>query len=157
MKVVIFMFDISDLEPLIKLIDERDEHCYVIPLYIHINNERYNLWEMDQIDHFSKQSIKVGFGSSNGLMVHHPFPKEHIYDFNMVKTFHRYDYDKEVEIFYYVFESGNLLEEEIVDELHQQMQSYLDAISNYVEKIVYEKRITLRKHMIEDQDNYISS
>jgi len=151
------MFDMSDLTPLIKLIDERDEHCYVIPLYIHINNERYNLWEMDQIDNFSKQSIKVGFGSSTGLMIPNSFPKEHVYDFEMIKTFHRYDYDKEVEIFYYVFESGNLLEEELTDVLHQQMQTYLDAISEYVEKIVHEKRIALRKHMMEDGDNYISN
>jgi hypothetical protein len=139
-----------------KLIDERNENCYVIPLYIHINHKYYQLWEMDQIENYSNQIIKVGFGSSVGLMMKSPFPIKQVIDFDIVKTFQSYNYDKEISIRYYVLESGFLTEEELTDDIHKQIQMYVEAIGERVNKIVTEKRMALRKRMMENQDNYIN-
>lgn len=150
------MFDMENQEAIMKLINERDENCYVIPLYVHINNQRYNLWEMNEITDFSPHTIKVGFGSSQGLMVRFPFPSKCMFEFDMIRIFHRYDYDRDVETFYHVFESGFLSDEELKDEMHQQIQAYVNAISEHVMKHVNEKRQEVRKQMMEDEDNYIN-
>lgn len=151
------MFDMTNEEAIIQMIKDKDEDCYVIPLYVHINNNRYNLWEMDQINDFSPYFIKVGFGSSRGLMIKSQLPAECVYEFNMELTLHQYDYDKDVDRFYYVFETGFMEEEELKDDFHKQIQAYMDAIAEYVKKHVEERRMKVRKQMMEDEDNYIST
>ena len=51
------MFDMGNEEIIMKLIDERDKNCHVIPLYVHINNQRYNLWELKEkmLQEYSQQ------------------------------------------------------------------------------------------------------
>ena len=149
------MFDMNNEEAIMKLINERDENCFVIPLYVHINNERYNLWELKDITDFSRNTIKVGFGSSRGLMIKSPFPKECVYEFEMTLTTRNYDYDRDVEIFYYVFESGFLYEEELKDDIHTQMEAYVEQIAEYVNQIVQEKRKERIQSMLNNSDNYV--
>lgn len=149
------MFDMGNEEIIMKLIDERDKNCYVIPLYVHINNQRYNLWELKEIDNFSRNTIKVGFGSSRGLMISSPFPKDCVYEFEMTFTTRNYDYEKDVETFYYVFESGFLSEEELKDDIHKQIQTYVEQLAEYVNQIVQEKRKQRIQEMLNDSDNYV--
>lgn len=151
------MFDMENKETIMKLIDERDPNCFVIPLYVHINNTRYNLWEMNDIDDFSPNTLRVGFGSSRGLRIHSQFPADCIYEFNMITTLRDYNYNTDTDKFYYIFESGNLDESEIRLPIHEQIQTYIQSISDYVKKIVSEKKQALRKQMMEDEDNYIST
>ena len=134
------MFDMENEEALVRLINNREDNSYVIPLYVHINNQRYNLWELKDIDSFSRSTIKIGFGSSRGLMVHSQFPSECVFEFEMEFTTRKYDYEKDVEIFYYVFESGFLSEEELKDDIHKQIQIYVEQLSECIDKIVQEKR-----------------
>ena len=149
------MFDMTNEEALMKLINGRDENAYIVPLYVHINNERYNLWEIDQIDNFSRSTIKIGFGSSRGLMVKSQLPQECLNEFEMLKTSHQYDYDKDVDVFYCVFESGFLNEEELTDDFHIQIQTYVEQVAEYVNQIVQEKRKQRIQNMLNDSNNYM--
>jgi len=151
------MFDIENQDAIMELIDTRNENCIVIPLYVNINNELYGLWELDEITSFSRNMIKVGFGSSKGLFIKSPFPNDCMYEFEMKKMFSYFDYDENTETFYFVFESGLLNEDELTDDIHKQMQQYIEAIADRVQKYVDEYRTELRKRLMEDEDSYISN
>ena len=149
------MFDMSRQDMIMKMIDERDDRCYVIPLYIHVNNNRYQLWELDEIENFSMSTLRIGFGSSRGLKIGKPLPGNCIYEFNMEQIFHEYNYDLDVDRFYYVFESGLLDDDELQDELHQQIQMYVNSIIEYLKESVDKKRKERIKSMLNNVDNYI--
>jgi hypothetical protein len=153
----LIMFDLTDKDALMNLIDSRDRNCYVIPIYIHMDHQLYGLWEMDQIEHFNPHTIKVGFGSSKQLLAHNGFPNEWIERFNLVSNWSHYNYDLDVDIRYFVFETSGLLQEEIdQDDRLLQIEMYVDAICEKVSGIVDKKKQELRRRMLEDPDNYLS-
>jgi hypothetical protein len=145
------MFDIENEEALRNIIDQRDEQYYVIPLYVNINNCKYALWELNQVTSFSPSIMKVGFGSSVSVFMKQSFLTEHMYDFPIVKMFHHFDYEENVNTEYVVFESGFLTDEEVEQSvMHEQIQTYVKALSERVEKHVTEYRIQLRKQIAEE-------
>jgi len=153
------MFDITNDENRDKLrglIDDRDDNCFVIPLFVLSNHKKYGLWELDQITDFSINTFRVGFGSSMGLFVKSPFPKEYMFAFDMEIHFNYFDYEENTERRYFVFESGMMSDEEANQSvMHQQMKQYIDALAEYVSKHVEEYRNTIRQSMLNDDDSYL--
>ena len=69
------MFDINDKETIIKIIKQRSDDEYVIPLYVKIYNKTYSILELDSIKDFNQSSFKVGFGTASSMFMKNSFPK----------------------------------------------------------------------------------
>lgn len=150
------MFDLTNKESLRKAIDSRDLNCHIIPLYVHINNKMYGMWELHKIESFSINTLKVGFGSSIGLDVPKPMLGKYKFEFDIKLIDNFYNYDNNMNYQYYVFETGFLTDEEIKQsEMHEQIEEYIEAIAEYVEYFSNEYRKRIREEMLNDPDSYI--
>jgi hypothetical protein len=150
------MFDINNKEALRKAINNRNENSFVIPLYILSDNHRYAIWEINEIQNFSVNTFKIGFGSSIGLKVKTPMLSQYLFDFNTILIDKYFDYDDNVEYTYFVFESGYMSEEEMdVSSMHTEIGMYVESIGEYVQKIVSEYKNKIHEEMLSDKDAYI--
>lgn len=124
------MFDINNEELIMKLIEQKDDDDFVIPLYVKIYNNIYSITELDKIEEYDPSSFKIGFGSLSGAMfVKNNFPNMYTFDFNIVKTFRKFDNVYNIDVRYIIFESSYV---DDIDNIHKQINRYVNMIEDYV-------------------------
>lgn len=142
------MFDMNDKDKIMKLINMRDKDHRIIPLYVQIYNKRYSLLELDQIKtRFTRSCFKVGFGTADALFMTNSFPTNRVTEFDIVNLFTEYDEDKDVNIRYMIFESGNIDNDDT--RLIEELNYYVDMLYDYTYKLVD----TYIKNLIANNDN----
>lgn len=145
----IIMFDINEnIDNIIKMIDNRASNCYIVPLYVNINRHKYALWELEDINEFSNQSFKVGFGTSIGVFVKKPFPTEKLFDFDIISTPKRFNDDYATDVQYYIFEADQLTLTNH-DELDIQIAYYTTKLAQMISASVKAKREEMRKQLVQ--------
>lgn len=137
------MFDVNDKELVKKIIDQRDDDEYVIPLYVKIYNEKFSILELDNITDISPSSFKVGFGSSSSMFIRNSFISKYAMDFEPINVFGVFDNDNGVDILYNIFESSFVTEN---SDMHIQINNYVHILMDYISNLVNNKR----KKMLEE-------
>ena len=124
------MFDTSDKDLIIKLINQRGENV-VFPLYVKIYNNTYSLLELDEITSCSRFSFKVGFGSENSpLDYRQKVPYEKILGYENKTIFTEYDEEVQIDRRYIVFETRNVEDDGTV--VNDEINYYYDMLFEYV-------------------------
>ena len=137
------VFDMDDNDRIVELIGKRKREAYVIPLYIRIYNNRYDLRDIDEIDNFIPSAMRIGFGAMYGVLNKTQFPIKYIDQFDIVKKFNQFDERFNVDYQYFVFESSDPYWN-INHDIFEQVDYYYWMIRNYLEermKIIRKKRI----------------
>lgn len=140
------MFDMNNKELVKKIIDQRDDDEYVIPLYVKIYNEKFSILELDNITDISPSSFKVGFGSSSSIFTKNSFISKYAMDFETINVFKVFDNDNNVDVLYNIFETGFVTEN---SDMHIQINDYVQMLMDRISDSVSIKR----KKMLEDLDN----
>lgn len=122
------MFDIKNHDRVMELIDGRLKSSYVEPLYVKIYNNIYGLDELDAIDDFNPSAFKVGFGSSLGLFIRKPIDMRCLISLDVVDKFKTYKEEIQCEHVYYVFETGQLIQN---DPSHETFKEFFEQIDYY--------------------------
>ena len=138
------MFDINDKETIIKIINQRGDDEYVIPLYVKIYNKTYSILELDSIKDFNQSSFKVGFGTASSMFMKNSFPNQYAIDFETMSVFKEFDQTYNTEIRYVVFETSMV---DQVSELHEQIDRYILMLEEYVGEHVQQ----IKKELIQKQ------
>ena len=135
------MFNIEDKDLIMKLINMRDKDEIIIPIYIRIGNNMYDLTEVDEIETCSPSIFKVGFGSSDSVFVRNKFPKNRLINFNNAKIFNHFDEDKQCAVDYFVFESSfmELNDGILSDDINYWYNILLDYVMKHVEVVKKER------------------
>lgn len=142
------MFDINDKDTIIKIINQRNDEEYVIPLYVKMYNTTYPILELDSITDFNQSSFKVGFGTSSSMFMKNSFPNQYAFDFDTVSVFKEFDQTYNTEIRYVVFETSMV---DQVSELHEQIDQYILMLEEYVSEHVKQIKKELIKKQMEEQ------
>jgi poly-D-alanine transfer protein DltD len=122
------MFDIKNHDRIVELVDGRLKSSYVEPLYVKIYNNIYGLDELDVIDDFNPSAFKVGFGSSLGLFIRKPIDMRCLISLDVVDKFKMYKEELQCEHVYYVFETGQLIQN---DPSHETFKEFFEQIDYY--------------------------
>lgn len=102
------MIEYNNSEQIIaRLIKNRKDDAYVMPLYIKIYNDIIDIRNIDSIENFTPSSLKVGFGAVCGCFVNNQFPIKYIDNFDIVRTFSLFDPVMNTDYQYYIFESSD--------------------------------------------------
>lgn len=120
-----------------KLIDLRDDEHFVMPLYVVVFNKRYLLTELDEISDLSKETFRVGFGSSMERGKTNSFNASLLYKIPSIVSMFEHENDKYLKTNYIVFESDRWTHES--DEhmkIFDDMNRYYDLLQKRVENIV---------------------
>ena len=122
------MLDIKNHDRIMELVDGRLKSSYVEPLYVKIYNNIYGLDELDVIDDFNPSSFKVGFGSSLGLFIRKPIDMRCLISLDVINKFKMYKEELQCEHVYYVFETGQLIQN---DPSHETFKEFFEQIDYY--------------------------
>ena len=139
------MFDINDKETIIKIINQRSDNEYVIPLYVKIYNKTYSILELDSIKDFNQSSFKVGFGTASSMFMKNSFPNQYAFDFETMSVFKEFDQTYNTEIRYVVFETSMV---DQISELHEQIDRYILMLEEYVGEHVQQIKKELMKVLL---------
>lgn len=108
------MFDSTNQDLIMRLINGRKTNAFVAPLYVKNYNDRYGLNEIKQINNFNPSAFKVGFGVHVSLLDKFAFPNTLMDMFDPVVAFTNFDEDKQISEKFIIFEIGavdiNMLE-----------------------------------------------
>lgn len=142
------MFDLNNKERIMELIDDKPVTNVIEPLYIRNGNQLYGFDEIDTIDDFNPSMFKVGFGTSIGLFVKSPIPKNRLQELDIVNSFKQYKEDIQCERLYYVFEHsimiGNDPAYDMDKDFYGVLYHYIDQVYGYL----HDHTMEIRKQRI---------
>ena len=147
------MFDITDKEMIMNIINQKKPDMIVIPLYVKVFNRIYGITELDNIMDFSKFSFKIGFGAMNQSYksTKSNFPMNQLQCFYDPRLYHYFDEENQFKTDYVVFESDKIdvttngISKEIIEEINR----YFDMLSDYIDTRVTKMKKERIKEMIE--------
>lgn len=123
------MFDISNEEVIIRLIDNSDD--IIFPLYIKIYNETYSLLELDKITTCNSFSFKIGFGNKTSPLQNSPkIPLDKILGYDSRNIITKYDEKTQMNIRYIIFESRRVDDDGSL--INAKINEYYDMLFDYV-------------------------
>lgn len=146
-------FDIDDQNRIAELIDKRKPDAYIMPLYIKVYNDIYDIRDIDKITGFSPSGFKLGFGGSNGLFSSTNFPSQFIFTFSNVNTFSRFNEEYNCNTRYIIFESMEVDEEQEKEHpLFEQINYYYKMIRDYLlESTEKYRKARIEENLKDDQ------
>ena len=141
-------FDMSDDDRIVELIKKRKDGAFVMPLYIRIYNNRYDIRDIDLIDNFIPSAMRIGFGGMYGVLNKTQFPIKYINQFDIVRKFNHFDEVLNNDVQYFVFESSDPYWN-IDHDIFEQIDYYYWMIREYLEERMKE----IRRKRIEESMN----
>ena len=144
-----FIIDTEHEDDIRTLITRRKDGAFVMPLYIRMYNDRIDLRDYKEINNFNLSGYKMGFGAMNGLLIRQAFPMNMIDHFDIVHQFTKYDYDKNISVGYYVFETSAVDEELTKHPMMHQINYYYDLFG----EALYNQQQEHRKKLLEEMLN----
>ena len=102
------MFDSTNRELVMRLINGRKSGAYVKPLYVKIYNETYGINELKQITNFNPSAFKIGFGIHVSILDKFAFPNKLIQMFDPMEAFTIFDDVRQISEKFIIFESGSV-------------------------------------------------
>lgn len=102
------MFDSTNRELVMRLINDRKPGAYVKPLYVKIYNEAYGINELKQITNFNPSAFKIGFGIHVSILDKFAFPNKLIQMFDPMEAFTIFDDVRQISEKFIIFESGSV-------------------------------------------------
>ncbi len=102
------MFDSTNRELVMRLINGRKPGAYVKPLYVKIYNEAYGINELKQITNFNPSAFKIGFGIHVSILDKFAFPNKLIQMFDPMEAFTIFDDVRQISEKFIIFESGSV-------------------------------------------------
>lgn len=146
------MFDLTDEENIINLINAKRQDNLVIPLYVSVYGNPYSILEIKDINNCTPSAFKVGFGASNKTMFSNErFPVERLVEFQNVKIFNRFNEEQQVNTNYFMFESSGI-DEVKESQIGIEINGYISMLLEYVMTNVEKKR----KERIQKEMNSIN-
>ena len=138
------MFDINDNEKIKRYINKRKDDMIIIPMYVSLYNERYDICELDKITEYSPSALKVGFGSCMSVIEKNPFPRGYMYLVDIQTIFKEFDEVKNIDISYITFESSTVSGD---NKICKEINYYFEIIEEYIREHVKEYKKKLVENM----------
>lgn len=150
------MFELTNEDNIIDLINAKRKDNIVIPLYVSVYNAPYSLLELDEIQNCTPSAFKVGYGASSKQFYDMKFPVSRLMEFQNVTTFSRFDEDQQLDVKYFVFESTGI--DDDGSQLANEINSYFSMLMEHVMKHVEEvRRERIKREMEEVQEEMTES
>ena len=101
------MFDMDNHERIMELIEKKHADSYVIPIYIQMYRDQYEITELKEMNAFNIAGMRVGFGARMSIFDKHSFPSDKLFSYEVETIFSHFNEDKNTDEKFVVFSIAN--------------------------------------------------